>query len=248
VGKINLLGGYFMSYQDTQALKTNMFTIFLPIFLAIALAVPIAAFVSFAITRSDHAYAANDQNANTSITAAAPMCVVPAHSHADSDSEPTVGGYGAGFVYGHMMPALQSGNISQTTTENTYTYYDSFNTGSYNNTQSWEDNDTNTQSWEDNDSSTNTQSWTDDHSNTGSFNNDNSNQGNPVNTVTTTTVNDNSNQGNNSSTNSNTQSWEDNDSNTQSWTDSSTTVNDNSNTQSIGDVTVLLPVLLPVLP
>jgi hypothetical protein len=241
-----------MSQLDTQMLKTNMFSIFLPTFLAIMFAVPMAVAMAYFVIRADHSYALNDQNANTSISAAAsvPMCVVPADEAGTEGS--SAAGHGHGLVFGPMMPALSTGSISQVSheTNNIYTYYDSFNSGSYNNTQSWTDN--------------NTQSWTDDNSIRGSYNDDNSNQGNPVTTTTTTTNtsntqswedNDTTTNTNTTTTNtSNTQSWEDNDTttsstqdndtNTQSWEDNDTTVTTVEDNDSNVSGNILLPVVI----
>jgi len=146
-----------MSYQDTQALKTNMFSVFLPTFLAIIFAVPMAAVMSYMLIHSERSLAENNQTANTSISASAPMCVAPVESESEESASASASVGHGHLVYGSMLPSLSTGSVTQNSyeTNTTTTYYDSYNTGSYNktwttsmsNTQSWEDNDTNTQSW-----------------------------------------------------------------------------------------------------
>lgn len=183
--------------------KENMYSLFLPIFMAIFIAVPVAVATSFFLLKADRANAETNQFGNTSVTASGVACVEPAGSSASAGS------------HSHVAAALlglpSTGDVTNNNTENYSYVYDSYNTGSYNstNTQTWYDNDTNTQSWEDNDNTVY----------------DNSNQGNPVtNTVLTVVL-------------SNTQSWEDNDSNTQTFEDNDS----NTQTFEDNDTTVVAP-------
>jgi hypothetical protein len=230
-----------MSQQNAQALKTNMFSIFLPTFLAIMFAVPMAAVLSFVVLRADRSSAEAVQTANTGVQY---MCVDPKMSpapHTDSDSEgaaPSGSMGSAPVAFGPMMPALSTGSITQNSTTITTTSYDYSVSGSYNNTQSWVDSHNRTIT----STRSNTQSWSDSSTTV----NDNSNQGNPVTTTTTTStiVTDNSVTGSNNPTN--TQSWSDSHDNTQSFTDShdntQSQVNDNSVTGSNNPTSVVAPV------
>lgn len=227
-----------MSQQNAQALKTNMFSIFLPTFLAIMFAVPMAAVLSFVVLRADRSSAEAVQTANTGVQYAcvAPAApAAPAHSDSDSDVAPVHGGP---VAFGPMMPALSTGSITQNSTTITTTTYDNSVTGSYNNSQSWVDSHNRTTT----STRTNTQSWSDSSKTIY----DNSNQGNPVTTTTTTStiVTDNSVSGSNNPTN--TQSWTDSHNNTQSFTDShdntQSQVNDNSVSGSNNPTSVVAPV------
>jgi len=233
-----------MSQQNAQALKTNMFSIFLPTFLAIMFAVPMAAVLSFIVLRTDRSSAEAVQTANTGVQYA---CIAPATTSVvvptGSAAPESVG---TPMYYGGAITLpMSTGAITQNSTTITTTSYDYSVTGSYNNTQSWTSTDSheNTQSWTNTDSfnsnnnnqnapNTSTTSTTNTTTNTvydnsatdsNNSNNNNQNAPNTSTTSTTNTVNDNSNTGNNSSTN--------------------TTVDDNSNTQSIGDIVVLLPLI-----